>query len=355
MVISDPKSVVLFGAGKTLDSYLCILERCFDIKYICDNDRSKHGEYIIGTNKQYLIKGFEDLIKEPDSEVWIVSLHWKEIARQLWGGGINNVHTVFSDYPIDSEYQHSKILYEKLWEKQKEKIGDRKDFDWIKRTWEIYEEWNNHFKPNYYLGIAENYGILKDGFSVLDYGFGVGTMVFNGLLQGYDIYGVEIEPWKYDFVIQKNSELKYPTEWIDRFILYEGDQIPFEDEKFDLVLSWFVMEHVKSIRDSLSEMLRVVKRGGYLMFDCPNYNSGYDDHYYLDIGKSLHDNYDELKKAVEAYNGDTAMIDEINFINSDDVMSALDLFEGIEVRYQYLDLSPSRKKQNMRFLIKKVQ
>ncbi len=355
MLIDNPKRVVLFGAGNMLDQYLYILETCFDIKYICDNDKTKHGEHVIGRNKQYLITGVEDLIKEPDSEVWIVSLYWKEIARQLRESGIENVHTVFSDYPIDSEYPHSKNLYGKLWEKQKEKIGDRKDFDWIKRTWEIYEEWNNHFKPNYYLGIADNYGILKNDSKVLDYGFGAGTMVFNGLIQGYDIYGVEIEQWKYDFVTQKNDELNYPKEWADRFILYEGNRIPFGDGKFDLVLSWFVMEHVKSLRESLSEMIRVVKRGGFVMFDCPNYNSGYDDHYYLDIGKPLHDNSEELKKAVGAYSGDTTMIDEINFINADDVMNVLSLFEGIEVRYQYLDLSPRRKKQNMRFIIKRVQ
>ncbi len=49
-----------------------------------------------------------------------------------------------------------------------------------------------------------------------------------------------------------------------------GEDIPFADESFDVVLSHEVIEHVRDDRRSLQELLRVTRRGGRVLLFCPN-------------------------------------------------------------------------------------
>jgi SAM-dependent methyltransferase len=49
-----------------------------------------------------------------------------------------------------------------------------------------------------------------------------------------------------------------------------GEYLPFEDEKFDLVLSHEVLEHVADDRRCLEEITRVLKPGGRLVLFVPN-------------------------------------------------------------------------------------
>lgn len=53
-------------------------------------------------------------------------------------------------------------------------------------------------------------------------------------------------------------------------IVSAGEDIPFADASFDVVLSHEVIEHVRDDRRSVSEMLRVTKTGGRVLLFCPN-------------------------------------------------------------------------------------
>ena len=47
-------------------------------------------------------------------------------------------------------------------------------------------------------------------------------------------------------------------------------RLPFEDDCFDVVTSWHVIEHVTDVRQTLTEWMRVVKPGGILALETPD-------------------------------------------------------------------------------------
>jgi SAM-dependent methyltransferase len=57
-----------------------------------------------------------------------------------------------------------------------------------------------------------------------------------------------------------------------------GESLPFEDAKFDLVLSHEVLEHVADDRRCLEEVVRVLKPGGRLVLFVPNRGYPFETH-----------------------------------------------------------------------------
>jgi SAM-dependent methyltransferase len=65
----------------------------------------------------------------------------------------------------------------------------------------------------------------------------------------------------------------------DRIVNSVGESIPFADETFDIVYSANVLEHTADPEKVLSESLRVLRRGGLLQMEMPNYLSYFEGHY----------------------------------------------------------------------------
>jgi len=65
----------------------------------------------------------------------------------------------------------------------------------------------------------------------------------------------------------------------DRLINASGEEMPLDDDRFDLVFSVNVLEHTDIPARVIAEALRVTKPGGYVILNCPNYLSVYDGHY----------------------------------------------------------------------------
>ncbi len=57
-----------------------------------------------------------------------------------------------------------------------------------------------------------------------------------------------------------------------------GESLPFDDDKFDLVLSHEVLEHVADDRRCLEEIVRVLKPGGRLALFVPNRGYPFETH-----------------------------------------------------------------------------
>ncbi len=102
--------------------------------------------------------------------------------------------------------------------------------------------------------------------SILDFGCGVGgwipviAHVFpHAALTGVEISGNAVE----------KARLRFPHH---RFHHLEGSRSPLDDESFDLVFSYHVLEHVGNITDSVSDIARLVKKGGHacIIFPCGN-------------------------------------------------------------------------------------
>ena len=64
----------------------------------------------------------------------------------------------------------------------------------------------------------------------------------------------------------------------ERILCGVGEQLPFPDAVFDLVLSNEVIEHVQSDREAVREIVRTLKPGGRLVLFCPNRGYGFETH-----------------------------------------------------------------------------
>lgn len=121
--------------------------------------------------------------------------------------------------------------------------------------------------------------ILKRQLAVLDLGCGPGTMVFKALTCGHDARGIDLDQQKIKLAKTWAAASGYPAEWADRVSIDDAGNLPFPDEKFDLVSSYHVLEHVSDLRSVLYEAVRITKRGGWLELRAPDYRMSYDTHY----------------------------------------------------------------------------
>ncbi len=65
------------------------------------------------------------------------------------------------------------------------------------------------------------------------------------------------------------------------FVRAAAERLPFEDGAFDVVYCFSAIEHVDSVDASISEMVRVARRGGVIYVHTPNAWSWYEGHYKL--------------------------------------------------------------------------
>jgi len=64
--------------------------------------------------------------------------------------------------------------------------------------------------------------------------------------------------------ITENSRKYFHKKYV---VIEDGKPYPFKDEEFDLVFTNAVFEHIPNINLTLKEMIRVAKRGGYIVFN----------------------------------------------------------------------------------------
>lgn len=57
---------------------------------------------------------------------------------------------------------------------------------------------------------------------ILDMASGCGTFVFYGLLNGFDVFGIDPSHWKYKFNEMKTNQYSYPSKWLNNFFYREG-------------------------------------------------------------------------------------------------------------------------------------
>jgi ubiquinone/menaquinone biosynthesis C-methylase UbiE len=99
--------------------------------------------------------------------------------------------------------------------------------------------------------------------TVLDFGCGEGRMVYALRKLGYRAFGTDIAPpsGDADRLIRAERLCRHREQPLT-LIHAEDYKIPFDNESFDFVVSWDVMEHVQHHAEALSEINRVLKRGG---------------------------------------------------------------------------------------------
>ena len=116
---------------------------------------------------------------------------------------------------------------------------------------------------------------------VLEIGSGFGTNLAVWIaLYGADAVGVEAGSEGFDEGYRA-SRILLAANGIDpgRVINASGEALPFSDGSFDIVYSANVLEHTSDPQLVLSEALRVLRPGGLLHMELPNFLSYFEGHY----------------------------------------------------------------------------
>lgn len=124
-----------------------------------------------------------------------------------------------------------------------------------KLPWEYYEKYIFYFKKF----------LKSQDEKCLDVGCGVGTVVKYLLSDGLNAYGCDVS----DLFINSNKEL------VNNLTVYDGQILPFDSDYFDVCGSFNVLEHVENPELFITEMNRVLKKGGVGIIVCPNFMSSF--------------------------------------------------------------------------------
>lgn len=170
-----------------------------------------------------------------------------------------------------------------------------------------------------------------NGKKILEVGSGYSVMLTHARLNyGLDVYGVE--PPEKDFegryeiaqAVLKDNGLES-----ERVTSGVGENIPFKDGSFDVVFSFQVFEHVQDPLKVLRESWRVLKPGGILYINAPNYNTFFEGHYNVfwipNIPKWLGRVYLRL------LGRDPVYINHINFLTERSLRKWLEVVTGKQV------------------------
>jgi SAM-dependent methyltransferase len=113
---------------------------------------------------------------------------------------------------------------------------------------------------------------------LMDLGCGLGYFL-DGTIRDktFDAIGVDVSQEAIDFVHQKFG---YP-------VLNEAELDTLEQESFDVITQWHVLEHVHKLNERMQQLYRLLKPNGTLFIAVPNSNSWDAKHY-----KEFWDGYD---------------------------------------------------------------
>jgi ubiquinone/menaquinone biosynthesis C-methylase UbiE len=104
--------------------------------------------------------------------------------------------------------------------------------------------------------------LLKPQDRILEIGCGIGTVVHELSKKGHDITGIDISIEAIEYGRKKYNNIHLEVQ--------PAETLPYEDESFEIVLSFDLFEHIAEIDKHISEVRRVLRPGGYYLFQTPN-------------------------------------------------------------------------------------
>ena len=182
--------------------------------------------------------------------------------------------------------------------KNNETLGDKDKFirSWQERCEKFYNHWTKK-KPKNQIQLAfKNHwevfqGILNDrlfnkGKRCLEVGCGRGNMSAYFSNVGYDCTLLDISPEviKIAEALFKKNNLKA------RFKVGDVNNLPFNNNSFDIIFSIGLLEHFQEIERPIKEQIRVLEKGGIFMgYVVPEYK------------ENIQKDYEWINKILEGY------------------------------------------------------
>jgi SAM-dependent methyltransferase len=91
-----------------------------------------------------------------------------------------------------------------------------------------------------------------------------------------EVHGIEVNPELVGLAERRFADM--PDRARVHLQLYDGEALPFDDDRFDVVLSIHVIEHTRHPQAYLDELLRVTAPGGCIVLDLPNRYYAFEQH-----------------------------------------------------------------------------
>ncbi len=130
---------------------------------------------------------------------------------------------------------------------------------------------NNYDRTDYFSSITiKRYNELLDGFekfrktnNLLDVGAGNGFFLEIAKARGWNVYGTELTNQSVEVGERKDINMR-------KGCLHN---VGFEENQFDVITSFEVIEHVNNPQKLIKEMHRVLRVGGKVYITTPNFNA----------------------------------------------------------------------------------
>ena len=119
-----------------------------------------------------------------------------------------------------------------------------------------------------------NYNFKNKKILVVGAGTGVELIRFHKIKA--DVYALEPDDKAFEILQIKARINNVPQKKIIKAV---AENIPFKDRSFDFIYCYTVLEHVQDVKNSIREMIRVTKAGGYIFIACPDYRYPWEGHY----------------------------------------------------------------------------
>lgn len=115
------------------------------------------------------------------------------------------------------------------------------------------------------------------GLQLLDLGAGMGGFAVAAALRGAQVVACDYNLAYCEIIALRAARHRLA------FPIYNvaGEALPFQAQCFDVVVSWDVIEHVRSPTQMLTEVARVLRPGGYALLTAINRRAWVDPHYHL--------------------------------------------------------------------------
>jgi SAM-dependent methyltransferase len=166
-------------------------------------------------------------------------------------------------------------------------------------------------------------GYFQTSRKLLDVGCGTGSFVHSALERGHESFGVDLDLDLLNLGWAKIPALGMPAQWIERTIACDASRMPFGADTFDLAVGHQFIEHVSEIPATISEMLRVVKKGGVVVLYAPEYRAPYETHY--DIPWPPFATREVAENWLRAWDRPTGGIGSFNYVTASQVAAVFEV------------------------------